>query len=118
MIDAARNKIRVKACYVMMAATIGACLIMVILGKRVSACLALVIVALLTYAVILIIQKTSLVLRKGVQCILPPGGGRRCASKMVVPPIVKGVICLLGETHVDGYSDDPLGAPALPLCIQ
>ncbi|CAG5895981.1 unnamed protein product [Menidia menidia] len=34
MIDAARNKIRVKAAYMMMAATIGACLIMVILGKR------------------------------------------------------------------------------------
>lgn len=36
MIDAARNKIRVKACYVMMAVTIGACLLMVIMGKRVS----------------------------------------------------------------------------------
>lgn len=36
MIDAARNKVRVKACYVMMAITIGACLVMVILGKRVS----------------------------------------------------------------------------------
>lgn len=36
MIDAARNKVRVKACYVMMAVTIGACLVMVILGKRVS----------------------------------------------------------------------------------
>lgn len=35
MIDAARNKIRVKAAYVMMAATIGACMIMVFLGKRV-----------------------------------------------------------------------------------
>uniref|UniRef100_A0A3Q3WKE5 Family with sequence similarity 162 member A n=1 Tax=Mola mola TaxID=94237 RepID=A0A3Q3WKE5_MOLML len=34
MIDAARNKVRVKACYVMMAATIGACLLMVFLGKR------------------------------------------------------------------------------------
>ncbi|XP_022065402.1 protein FAM162B [Acanthochromis polyacanthus] len=34
MIDAARNKIRVKAAYLMMAATIGACLVMVILGKR------------------------------------------------------------------------------------
>ncbi|XP_063339902.1 protein FAM162B [Pelmatolapia mariae] len=34
MIDAARNKIRVKAAYVMMAATIGACMIMVFLGKR------------------------------------------------------------------------------------
>eukprot|EP00066_Takifugu_rubripes_P004585 XP_003968046.1 PREDICTED: protein FAM162A [Takifugu rubripes] len=34
MIDAARNRIRVKACYVMMAATIGACLVMVILGKQ------------------------------------------------------------------------------------
>lgn len=36
MIDAARNKVRVKVCYVMMAATIGACLVMVIMGKRVS----------------------------------------------------------------------------------
>lgn len=36
MIDAARNKVRVKACYVMMAATIGACLLMIFLGKRVS----------------------------------------------------------------------------------
>lgn len=35
MIDAARNKIRVKAAYVMMAATIGACMVMVFLGKRV-----------------------------------------------------------------------------------
>ncbi|XP_041823516.1 protein FAM162B [Melanotaenia boesemani] len=34
MIDAARNKLRVKAAYFMMAATIGACLLMVILGKR------------------------------------------------------------------------------------
>ncbi|XP_039982439.1 protein FAM162B [Xiphias gladius] len=34
MIDAARNKIRVKACYMMMAVTIGACLVMVVLGKR------------------------------------------------------------------------------------
>ncbi|XP_008295696.1 protein FAM162B [Stegastes partitus] len=34
MIDAARNKIRVKVAYMMMAATIGACLLMVILGKR------------------------------------------------------------------------------------
>lgn len=34
MIDAARNKVRVKACYVMMAATIGACFLMVYLGKR------------------------------------------------------------------------------------
>ncbi|KAM4533920.1 protein FAM162B isoform 2-T2 [Odontesthes bonariensis] len=33
-IDAARNKIRVKAAYIMMAATIGACLFMVIIGKR------------------------------------------------------------------------------------
>lgn len=36
MLDAARNKVRVKACYVMMAVTIGACLLMVVLGKRVS----------------------------------------------------------------------------------
>jgi len=34
MIDAARNRMRVKACYVMMATTIGACLMMVFLGKR------------------------------------------------------------------------------------
>nr|XP_057916131.1 protein FAM162B isoform X1 [Doryrhamphus excisus] len=33
-LDAARNRVRVKACYVMMAATIGGCLLMVILGKR------------------------------------------------------------------------------------
>lgn len=36
MIDAARNRVRVKACYVMMAATIGACVVMIIMGKRVS----------------------------------------------------------------------------------
>ncbi|XP_026147687.1 protein FAM162B [Mastacembelus armatus] len=34
MIDAARNKVRVKACYVMIAVTIGACALMVVLGKR------------------------------------------------------------------------------------
>ncbi|XP_051266567.1 protein FAM162B [Dicentrarchus labrax] len=34
MIDAARNRIRVKACYVMIGITIGSCLVMVILGKR------------------------------------------------------------------------------------
>uniref|UniRef100_A0A3Q0SRE0 Family with sequence similarity 162 member A n=1 Tax=Amphilophus citrinellus TaxID=61819 RepID=A0A3Q0SRE0_AMPCI len=34
MIDAARNRIRVKAAYVMMAATIGACMVMVFMGKR------------------------------------------------------------------------------------
>lgn len=34
MIDAARNRVRVKACYVMMAATIAACMLMVFLGKR------------------------------------------------------------------------------------
>ncbi|KAM8823396.1 protein FAM162B [Spinachia spinachia] len=34
MIDAARNKVRVKACYVMIAGTLAACLVMVILGKR------------------------------------------------------------------------------------
>ncbi|XP_029384809.1 protein FAM162B [Echeneis naucrates] len=34
MLDAAKNKVRVKACYVMMAFTVGACLVMVILGKR------------------------------------------------------------------------------------
>lgn len=36
MIDAARNKVRVKACYVMIVLTIGACLVMVVQGKRVS----------------------------------------------------------------------------------
>lgn len=34
MIDAARNKVRVKACYVMMGLTIAACLLMVFLGKQ------------------------------------------------------------------------------------
>ncbi|AWP20614.1 E2-induced 5 protein -like isoform 5 [Scophthalmus maximus] len=34
MIDAARNKVRVKICFVMMGVTIGACLVMVLLGKR------------------------------------------------------------------------------------
>ncbi|XP_053198361.1 protein FAM162B [Scomber japonicus] len=34
MIDAARNKVRVKACYIMMGLTIGACLFMIFLGKR------------------------------------------------------------------------------------
>ncbi|KAM4718948.1 protein FAM162B [Anableps anableps] len=34
MIDNARNKIRVKAAYVMMALTIGACLVMVVMGKK------------------------------------------------------------------------------------
>lgn len=34
MLDAARNRVRVKACYVMMAVTIGACLVMVLLGKQ------------------------------------------------------------------------------------
>lgn len=36
MIDAARNRLRVKACYVMIATTLGACVLMVIQGKRVS----------------------------------------------------------------------------------
>lgn len=36
MIDAARNKVRVKVCYVMIAITVASCLVMVILGKRVS----------------------------------------------------------------------------------
>uniref|UniRef100_A0A3Q3FYP7 Family with sequence similarity 162 member A n=1 Tax=Labrus bergylta TaxID=56723 RepID=A0A3Q3FYP7_9LABR len=36
MIDAARNKARVKICYMMMGTTIAACLMMVFLGKRVS----------------------------------------------------------------------------------
>ncbi|XP_029955546.1 protein FAM162B [Salarias fasciatus] len=34
MLDAARNKIRVKAAYLMMAITIGACLVTVFFGKR------------------------------------------------------------------------------------
>ncbi|XP_051538490.1 protein FAM162B-like [Myxocyprinus asiaticus] len=34
MIDAARNRVRVKACYVMMGLTILACLAMVVLGKQ------------------------------------------------------------------------------------
>ncbi|XP_069559680.1 protein FAM162B [Brachyistius frenatus] len=34
MIDSARNKFRVKMAYVMMGVTIGACLVMVILGKK------------------------------------------------------------------------------------
>ncbi|XP_061660505.1 protein FAM162B isoform X2 [Syngnathoides biaculeatus] len=34
VLDAARNKVRVKACYMMMAATVGACLLMIFLGKR------------------------------------------------------------------------------------
>lgn len=34
MLDAARNKLRVKVCYVMMAVTLGACLIMVVSGKQ------------------------------------------------------------------------------------
>ncbi|XP_038149742.1 protein FAM162B [Cyprinodon tularosa] len=34
MIDNARNKIRVKAAYLMMALTIGACVLMVIMGKK------------------------------------------------------------------------------------
>ncbi|XP_026093935.1 protein FAM162B-like [Carassius auratus] len=34
MIDAARNRLRVKACYVMMALTIVACLVMSVTGKR------------------------------------------------------------------------------------
>lgn len=36
MIDSARNKLRVKAAYVMMAATIAACGVMVFMGKQVS----------------------------------------------------------------------------------
>ncbi|XP_034006224.1 protein FAM162B isoform X2 [Trematomus bernacchii] len=37
MLDAARNKVRVKACYVMVLVSIGACVITVILGKRAAA---------------------------------------------------------------------------------
>lgn len=33
-LDAARNKLRVRACYVMIALTLGACLVMVISGKQ------------------------------------------------------------------------------------
>ncbi|XP_034562772.1 protein FAM162B [Notolabrus celidotus] len=33
-LDGARNKVRVKVCYIMMGATIAACLVMVFLGKR------------------------------------------------------------------------------------
>lgn len=36
MLDNARNKIRVKAAYLMMALTIGACVLMVVMGKKVS----------------------------------------------------------------------------------
>ncbi|XP_016359200.1 protein FAM162B-like [Sinocyclocheilus anshuiensis] len=36
MIDAARNRVRVKACYVMMALTILACLVMAVSGKQVA----------------------------------------------------------------------------------
>lgn len=36
MIDAARNKMRVKMSYLMMALTVVGCIIMVIVGKRVS----------------------------------------------------------------------------------
>lgn len=34
MLDAARNKVRVKVCYIMIALTIGACLMMVVSGKQ------------------------------------------------------------------------------------
>ncbi|KAI4888015.1 hypothetical protein NFI96_034679 [Prochilodus magdalenae] len=34
MIDAARNKVRIKACYVMIALTIAACFCMILLGKE------------------------------------------------------------------------------------
>lgn len=36
MIDATRNKIRIKIAYVMMALTLGACVLMVVMGKKVS----------------------------------------------------------------------------------
>lgn len=35
MLDAARNRVRVKACYVMIALTVLSCLLMVISGKEV-----------------------------------------------------------------------------------
>ncbi|KAJ0022913.1 hypothetical protein NQD34_015047 [Periophthalmus magnuspinnatus] len=34
MLDAARNKMRVKACYAMIALTLGACVVMVVMGKQ------------------------------------------------------------------------------------
>lgn len=34
MIDAARNRVRVKACYIMMGLTIFACLVMIVSGKK------------------------------------------------------------------------------------
>ncbi|XP_070708744.1 protein FAM162B [Pempheris klunzingeri] len=37
MIDAARNKVRVKICYLMIVATLGGCLLMVYLGKNAAA---------------------------------------------------------------------------------
>ncbi|XP_077480993.1 protein FAM162B [Stigmatopora argus] len=37
MLNTARNRVRVKACYIMMIATIGGCLLMVVLGKRAAA---------------------------------------------------------------------------------
>lgn len=36
MLDGARNRMRVKAAYLMIVATIGACMVMVFLGKRAS----------------------------------------------------------------------------------
>lgn len=36
MIDAAKNRFRIKVCYLMIAATIGSCVLMIILGKQVS----------------------------------------------------------------------------------
>lgn len=40
MIDAARNRVRVKACYVMMALTIIACIATAVSGKQVIKCAA------------------------------------------------------------------------------
>nr|XP_020457973.1 protein FAM162B-like [Monopterus albus] len=37
MIDGARNKMRVKVCYIMIVATLGTCMLMVTLGKRAAA---------------------------------------------------------------------------------
>ncbi|KAK7881840.1 hypothetical protein WMY93_030249 [Mugilogobius chulae] len=34
MLDAARNNLRVKACYVMIVLTLGACVVMVVMGKK------------------------------------------------------------------------------------
>ena len=70
MLDAARNRVRVKACYGMMIATIAACLLTVILGKRVSiirACLFTVILGKNGY-------------KPKVGDLLPPGVTNVCSA--------------------------------------